>query len=394
MTGSKWNEEKLEKLLNSMPTVDDDRDADQLYEKVQQRTQKKKSAFHTPKWLFPSAAGVAILLIVALIVPQYLPVKNSESALDSKQEATQLDEANMPQMDQQNGQEQSSSAEDSGSSTMHIAGTNESNILYEGGAGRVISFGLPDPEGKFVVPFSFLVYNEENPADLLMNISEWIDPAQYGLDSFVFANSDLAIKESEPGTMIIDVPADHPFRFGSPGIEMLEMTVKTFQYMGITSAELKTEGNPGIENEFYGEIKEMEIASLNKSAYFVYKYDGERMVLVPMPVNGPEATFEKALEMMKSGLANDSPLEPSIPEEVEIGGVAVTNKSGQVEIALEGASDLPSEQEGVTMMEAILLTAKEFGYVEVIFTTEESQRIGPYDMNKPIETPSAPNPIK
>jgi hypothetical protein len=45
------------------------------------------------------------------------------------------------------------------------------------------------------------------------------------------------------------------------------------------------------------------------------------------------------------------------------------------------------------MLEAILLTAKEFGFKSVMFTGGNVEQIGPYMFNGKISVPLAPNPM-
>lgn len=62
-------------------------------------------------------------------------------------------------------------------------------------------------------------------------------------------------------------------------------------------------------------------------------------------------------------------------------------------LSIENSLEKHSIQELLTMVEAILMTAKSFGFDSVKFENMSIQQIGNYDLNNPIKDPNGVNPI-
>ena len=81
----------------------------------------------------------------------------------------------------------------------------------------------------------------------------------------------------------------------------------------------------------------------------------------------------------------------AIPQRVHIERVDVRQDNVVIRFALD--SQLDASPSTYWMVEAILLTAKEFGFRSVTFMGGNVKRIGPYIFGKKIAVPVGPNPI-
>lgn len=106
----------------------------------------------------------------------------------------------------------------------------------------------------------------------------------------------------------------------------------------------------------------------------------------PMYVQANEGvtTFEEAIALMQKDEPNQG-FSASIPPELHIGKVSVTKDHASVQ--LTNRNELPQTPEVNFAIEAILLSAKEFGYTTVEFKHDSQAGIGVFPINQPIEVP-------
>ncbi|NMD70278.1 hypothetical protein HHO41_08230 [Bacillus sp. DNRA2] len=130
----------------------------------------------------------------------------------------------------------------------------------------------------------------------------------------------------------------------------------------------------------------MKTEPLKKPYLLLYKENNSQ----PMFVQAHEgvATFEEAIELMRNDEPNQG-LTASIPPELQIGKVSVIRDHALVQ--LTNRNELPQTQEVNFAFEAILLSAKEFGYSTVEFKHDSQAGTGVFPINQPIEVPTAAN---
>jgi hypothetical protein len=82
---------------------------------------------------------------------------------------------------------------------------------------------------------------------------------------------------------------------------------------------------------------------------------------------------------------------PTIPEDIQF---RLTTLDDQLFITPDNDQVFQDEQRALIMIEAILMTAKSFGYEFVTFNHVSTiDQIGPYQFSEPIEVPEAVNPV-
>ncbi|WP_017755623.1 GerMN domain-containing protein [Calidifontibacillus oryziterrae] len=393
-----FDENKLEQLLQSMPKVRDHQTPEQLFasisssleEKIaEDRPTYKNRKKQKPSWIVPAFASVAALLLLALVVPSFLQQNSTmeNSQVKLMEEPIAKDKAPIENEAGQLGAEMR---------LFSIAPESESRVLSViPEQEEVITVAVPDENIMFVVPLSFTVPKGEKLAQV-ETINELLNEQEWGLSQYILEDVSLSEGQTTNGDkkIILDVPADHSFGKGSAMEVIFIATVKeTFRQLGYDVVEFTTAGKPGITLGNYGDLNELNLTNEEtENVYYLYQPNEQiQPFLVPFP---RENDFTKALAAMKSTTDLEiREVTPSIPEEVQFSNVIIENESGKVTIAFEDGTPLMNESKYKIMIEAILMTAKEFGFDAVQFENAAVDIIGPYELSKPIHVPIAVNPM-
>lgn len=162
---------------------------------------------------------------------------------------------------------------------------------------------------------------------------------------------------------------------------------ETIRWMGGKKIRFFTGNKEGMKLSHKGYIESMEIPK-KKRAYYLYQLSSSHPVyLVPSPQHFP--TFLKALRQMQKDAS--ASLRSTIPRGVQIEKVDVQQDHVVVQFTEDSKLDVSPSL--CWMVEAILLTAKEFGFRSVTFMGGNVKQIGPYIFGKKIDVPVGPNPM-
>jgi hypothetical protein len=387
MKKSEWSDHELEQLLQQMPKVKDHRDPRDIYQSLSLKAKKRKA----PAWIVPSVASLAAVLLLFILAPQVWQGIFQDSA--SKQESKDVLDNNstkmemakiMPDDDTKNGIS-------SGNQDISIMAAPAETAIYEEELveQQVITYSIPDQNTQILVPVSVLVPKNSSWIELYQSQAEKLTEEQWGLSDYFPLNATLSMVDEK--TMNIDVPEDHVYGNGSANetlfISFVEETMSRNE--NLQKVTFSTNGNPGIMFGNYGERFEVNKPETKQKSYFIFKPNIQNS---PFIVPGIEefSDIATALESMRVG--NDTyGLEPSIPAEF----VFDINVSSQEQLILTftGKEQLLDASKYVYSIEAILLTAKEFGYKSVKFENSPITQIGRFNMENEIKVPVAPNKV-
>lgn len=135
--------------------------------------------------------------------------------------------------------------------------------------------------------------------------------------------------------------------------------------------------------------KRMSSKSTEKVSYKIYrKMESNMEFLIPITPKKSTDFHGALLEMKNIGKASN--IKPSIPSKVSF-SVSVVEET--IQLTLQDNVLLSNNKQYKNMIEAILMTAKSFGYNAVIFNNTTIEQIGPYDLMEPIDVPLAVNPV-
>ncbi|MFZ3577060.1 hypothetical protein [Virgibacillus sp. DJP39] len=129
---------------------------------------------------------------------------------------------------------------------------------------------------------------------------------------------------------------------------------------------------------------------VDSTGYNIYQSPiNTKEFLLPVSL-GQNSNFKDALEKMKK--TNDRPnVVPAIPDNVSFSLTQLEDNVIQLE--LTSNAEFIDNAQYKKMIQAILMSAKSFGYDAVKFTNTTINQIGPYQLNNPINVPLAVNPI-
>lgn len=384
MKKSEWSDKQLEELLRQMPKIHDHRNPRDIYQNLPIKKKKR------PAWLIPGFAAAAALLLFFLLVP--IMLNGTQNSFDSAKQEDSSSEAKISQSDDNSSLLMEKQDSISGSDPeMRITEINK-NALYndEVGDGTVLTYWIPDSQVQNLVPISIVV-SPDNTKDWLTTYTEsmeLLNEEEWGLSDYYPLNAKFELDDTK-NTVIVDVPKNHPYGQGSTAETNFITTLKKniASNSNVNKIMLKTDGQPGIELGNYGVLQEIEVKPEGKQAYFFYTPDGmETTYLVPSADTYQDVNA--ALEAMKTdhqelGLA--ASLVPSFPIK------EVATKENKLIITLDENAVMEDSLENVYSIEAILLTAKDFGIDTITIINPPIKLLGPFDLTKEIKVPMGPN---
>ncbi|CAG9608349.1 negative regulator of sigma-X activity [Pseudoneobacillus rhizosphaerae] len=386
MKKSEWSDHELEQLLQQMPKIKDHRDPRDIYQSLSLKTKKRRA----PAWIVPSVATLAAVLLLFILAPQVWQGNFQDSAL--KQESKDvLDNSDKMEMTKIMPDDDTKNGISSGHQDISIMAAPAETAIYEEELDeqQVITYTIPDQNAQIFVPVSVLVPKNSSWVELYQSQAEKLTEEQWGLSDYFPLNATLSMIDEK--TMNIDVPEDHVYGNGSANetlfISILEETISRNE--NLQKITFSTNGNPGIMLGNYGERFEVNKPETKKKSYFIFRPNTQNSPFIVPGIEG-FSDIAAALESMRAGNVTYG-LEPSIPAEF----VFDINVSSQEQLVLTftGEEQLLDESKYVYCIEAILLTAKEFGYKSVKFENSPITQIGRFNMENEIKVPVAPNKV-
>lgn len=412
MDKSTFDEKQLKELLQHLPKIKDHQDPEQLFASIssrleEEKVEKNQMVEQTKKsqkkaWILPVFASAAALLIIALVIPSFMFQSNSSMQDSSKASIESKSEEANESMDQSQILENDNAImiEGNKSKIEMLDRQIQSHVITDlSEEQQVITVAVPDRNAQFVIPISFIVPKDGQALtklEQIETIKNHLYEEEWGLSPYILDNVSLSEEtmEDDRRKVIVDVPRDHQYGNGSAMEIMFLATIKeTFKQLDYDIVEFQTEGKPGIILGNYGELKEIKLQGKNsKRAYFIYQpYEQTQTFLVPFPI---ENNFANALEAMKSTDEFDlENIKPSIPKEIQFQNIEIDQDKNKVVIEFKDGTDLPNEEAYFMMVEAILMTAKEYGFEFIEFKNAPSSNIGQYNLLEAIEVPEGVNPM-
>lgn len=409
MKRNRISEEKLKDVLQQMPAMKDKQDPDDLYEKISSRLQEpeKKSFISNKQWLVPSLASIAVVIILIVISPSLF---NNNSSQDQAADMNSMNKSSAPEMmhpsndtkmdtadnndTKERNQDNFSIAQDS--NNPGIAGIQAipqtHTVQQISDQTELVTAVLPDLQNQYLVPISFLFPKEQRSLQEHYNqLKNYIQADQWGLDDSILKNVNFELLPEER-TVKVKINNDFQLSQGSSAQYVFLNSLKeTFRPQGFETLEFEKDGSKGIELSQYGYLEKTSIKSVEKQVYKIYQADESKPVfLVTIPVDST-STFKDAIEVMKE----DEPtfhVKGTIPPQVEFD--QIVEGTDVLTISFTDETQIVNTQEFVNMFDALLMTAKSYGYQQVHFKNADLEHIGPYQLSGLIEVPEAVNSMQ
>lgn len=403
--GSQWSDKDIEELLQNLPQVKDKRSPQEIYQNIELKISKKRRS----NWV-PLVATVAALFVLTVLASSLDLVPSSENsssedvsfekaategdrqesssakeepAAEDRDIAVTEDKNEEPAEEKRESPEENAVPKTEKPSLLSAAAVLASDLQNQ----SVITIGVPDSEVNYVIPVSYVTEDGSNQtaAELEKAMSS-LEEESLGLNDYFPLDADITENEQ---TINIDLPEDSSLL--QQDAMFFKVIQETFNYQEIDKVTFSTNGEKGAEFARYGFIEEVEIQRANNRAYFVYQLnEGTRKMLVPS--HSGFTTIEEALAEMKnlSG-EEDSTILPSIPQELE--WESIEEQAKKLIVRLSGDTDMEDTEAYLYALEAILFTAKDFGFESVKFENAKIEAIGPYNLQNDLAIPLAPNRI-
>lgn len=405
MHKSTFDEEQLEKLLKNMPKVKDTQDPEQLFANISSRLEEEKKIEvkgndnkKTPKkktWILPMLASIAAVIIVSIVLPSFL--HQQDSAIEETNRANEQKSIIEEKGDLEEAKNFTMMTEEGRMTKMAL--DVPSHLITElPNDQEFITVAVPDVFAQFVVPVSFIVptNGEMTKLERMETIGEHLHEEEWGLASYILENVKFSEDQGDHGVkkLIIDVPENHPYGNGSAMEVIFISTVKEIaKQLGYAVVEFRTDGKPGIMLGNYGELKALDLEKDKaKGLYYIFQPNGlMQKYLVPFT---KEIEFPEALEEMKLPIEIDpEQIKPAIPESIQFQHVDFNQSTKHAVIEFAEGTILTNDETNLLMVEAILMTAKEYGIKTIEFKNTTVEKIGPFNLLESIQVPLAVNPM-
>lgn len=400
--------DKTKSLLSKLPEVKDHQSKDMLYQQIQNKMKERGNNVKKRKrapWIIPSFATAAVVILSLFLLPGLFdqPEDQSQSALDSsadqetssQESASTEEEATTATLDEDKKIVEDpigEAKEDNKGFAGEEVTTFEHYVaaMQPGEESFVLSF--PDQEGLALIPLTFKYDTNQPLSEQIDGILSSYKADENGFGASPLADASLSVEENNGSkTLIVDFPTPGDSLSSYESI-MVRNSIKWLSdSIGATNISWKTNGEEGYTLGNYGPAEqsiEEEIAP-----FFLFESStGSRYLVKGSPLYSENATdLKNVLSLMKSADSENNAYAPSIPEGVSID--SIEKRDDVAAITFTEDSKFTSEEEAMETIEAIMLTASQFGYSKVSFFNTGFDGVGPYSMYEALEIPQSPNAI-
>ncbi|SFE79051.1 hypothetical protein [Alteribacillus iranensis] len=433
------SEEEIKKTLEQMPPVFDKRTKGEIYQNIMERTGKTRRLKRPPRKLLPTIAGVvAAFMFIILVNAGLVSLQSSSSDFSSSENVKQEVGSEISLEDNVSKRDEGADTEeivpDSNGQSSHqnqweppaaveeedkelvekketqkdkeekivneptVEVAQHSELSY---AGALTDSDLKDSEQAVTIPL--LAGNTSVVVPLTFTVSkdmEWLDAFQalnnefsgehIGLGSSALKGMDWAYQENE---QVLEVYVDKKVTEKARSDAILRSLASSLSRIG--NAKLNIISGTGTEKLEIRSLRENLKGNENKEGYYVYTTKENISFLVsgiaadlPLGESAENNSFFYVLEQMQTIDAKDG-ISPSIPGAVTVERV---EENGDIaKIIFSDESNIPEDEQGQIMIEAILLTAADFNFTHVEFEGGNLQDMKGYNFEEPVKIPVAPN---
>ncbi|WP_042223561.1 hypothetical protein [Oceanobacillus manasiensis] len=373
----------ISEQLSQMPPVSDPRAKEdvkqQILSQFNQEERKRDKKSNRNRWvpLLSTLLATAILIFVSfLFYNNYnIPQNDVAESGDSMRYASE-EEAAIEESAEQESTTQSDETMEANNTGMFVQQKTDQSTVVHG--------ATSDPQLQYVIPISFIV-PEQNDKEIYYNeLESYITEHVLTTSTYLFKGVTFEINE-ENNEVILDLPKGFNVSEGSTVPNMFEDQLSAmFTPYGIQKAVFKNPG--GVDLGQFGKITELPLTK-TKTAYKLYSNDQDNL-LVELPLK-EYTTIEEAFMEMQNG-DEDFDVFSTIPKDLDF---SVAEHDTQLEITINNDVTNTNVRTSTIMVEAILMTAKSYGYELVKFHTNSGDELGYYDVSEVLQVPESVNPI-
>lgn len=292
---------------------------------------------------------------------------NTSSNTDDKSNDTEQNSEKNEELAEENGKETSSLEE-----LKHY-------VIKDISDDEIVVYGaVPDQQGQYVIPISFIGSKGMDINEYYNKMEQLIQEAGINDSNYLLKGFNYSIDTNEHQATL-DVPSDFSLSSSTEAYLFEIILGKMFIPLGINQVSFSSDVDLGP----IGKVNELQLQTNRKENYKIY----DNQFLIPIPLN-EEISIDNAISDMSIS-DKDFNLTKTIPDEITFSS---ETEGSKLVITFENSPEM-SNQALLTMLEAIMLTAKSFGFELVEFDNTSIQQIGDYNLKKPIQVPISVNPI-
>ncbi|MGK4040986.1 hypothetical protein AB0Y20_01700 [Heyndrickxia oleronia] len=392
-------EEYIKNLLLNMPKMRDQRSPEEIYRNIKYKVEKKQSK--KKMLMIPSVIIATFAIIVVLISSSFMqsnPNEIAKSTIEPRKESlenkavTDQDQQNIEHNSQFSFSEKRDVSPDEGIVSEFSARTIDKksmSAIYEQDLQQndMFTYGVFTKDA-ILVPISVEV--SKSDIDWFTNYlqtAEALPLEQWGFASLPNIPGELQYRQNEK-KLHITVPKDQVRKVPEYVEQNLTRILQySFSFLNhIKEVDYSDENGDPIQLNNIGLLKSYKVSQLVNVGYFSYLQTNGMKLLVPSDLE--YSSFNSAIENMKKA-PNDF-YQPIIPNQIHL--KATENHDNSLNIEFNKLLDFSQGNEDYQLMlDGILLTAKSFGYKEVLFKDVSPMKWEKFDFSKPIKVPIAPN---
>lgn len=386
MPNDKWNDEEIENLLRDFPEIKDQRPKAEVYKQL---VQDKPSTKQPKRWL-PLLVAIVAFFSISVLVVSLLQQNGTDSTVadpsgNEEQSMMTTDQAETEEAIEQQAQPDETAEPEGESGAASFENEALRTAVYESDLNDHQLFRIGLTHLAYVVPVSFMISNEqangaEGSIELYEQLAAQVDEIGLGFDDYhPFAGY------FEQGAEHLDhyLPTDHPYDEGSASTLLyLSSLEETF----MDQQEIRILNDQGEAADF-SHLGVADPVVPGEQGHSFYVLSSAKEAYLAPAYGMSEAQAQEALMSLKIS-PNDDYSSP-IPEHVNY---AVEQQDVAVAIEFDEPLDLVSldEQEAMTMIESMALTAASYG-VSLQFENIVQDQWGGFDFTGPIELPISAN---
>lgn len=342
--------------------------------------------------LWPVIASIAAMFLIFVLSTSLLfrndDLAGSNQAELDREQFTMEDE--LPEIVRE--ENQSTTQDQLFTNEIKIADAALRTAIYEedlAGNEFTLTLNVPDEMFQNAIPVSVIVQDIEGRTwlDQYIDVMNGINEEELGLAEYYPLNGTFTLTDA--GSVSLNLNSNHTYTMGTAGETMFFKSLDALKYQGIAEVHLFENFEPGIQ--LHHEDEKLTVYSIRptqNTGYLLYETD-RQVFLTPSP-NSYE-TIGESFQEMKTGIEKNE-LAPSIPDFVDF--KIIHENPDTLSLSFSPTTEFPDDRSFVYMIEAILLTAKEFGFQYVHFNNIGMDHFQDFDFTKPVHVPVAPNRIQ
>ncbi|OIK15535.1 hypothetical protein BIV60_09255 [Bacillus sp. MUM 116] len=389
MKKSEWSDKQLEELLRQMPKIKDHRDPRDIYQNLSLKKQKR------PVWVIPVIASAAALLLIVILIPKLLVGNRFSLSQEDEKSERKMELISKMQdkaIEMKKRQSSSKSMDSTGAEKFGLMREmNLKTAAYEGEIGnrKILTYWIPDHQGQILIPVSTIVNRKASQSWITLFNENMVHlkEEKWGLSDYYPMNATLTLNEKE-NSVNVDVPRNHPYGQGANETIFVNAIKKDISTnSNVKRIRFSTNRHPGIELGNFGHLEEINAENENKRAFFLYPSNNQNKPFL-VPSVSKYNTINAAFTAMKND-QSEWGLQASILPAMKFRKMVI--KKNTLYLTLNEKSMLEDSPKTIYSIEALLLTAKEFGIKSVFILDAPLTRVGIFDLTKEIKVPVAPN---